>query len=71
MALSKINLTVPSDVWEAFRIACLRAGISASRAVTQFMRTRISQEDLPHPQEAHTDEDALTRRARHDHHHPY
>jgi hypothetical protein len=42
MSKSHINLTVDSDVWRAFRIACLERGAVAGRVLETFMQKQLA-----------------------------
>jgi hypothetical protein len=41
--MAKINLLIDDHTWESFRIACIKHKISASKAVEQLMREKLTQ----------------------------
>lgn len=39
----KVNLTLDPEIWQTFRIECLRNQTTASREFEGFMRTRLQE----------------------------
>ena len=38
---SKVTLSLVTETWRAFRIACLQRGLSASKEITRFMQAQL------------------------------